>query len=172
LLTPTFSQASEANITFAHNIDNTAGTWLAFSPDGSVLACASKEGISVYDTRTRRLLNKIPITDSTAIALANDGRLIAVARSSWNVIIVDLAGVEVTSFNVPKDNDEQFVDSLVFSNDKQSLFVSIGFHVLEFDIKKKKSLRSVAGFSPIATQGGDVLSVQFSKQGITLRNVR
>ena len=61
---------------------------LAFAPDGSILASGIGDAIELWDTRTRKLLRKLPVAPDgvTAVAFAPDGRLF-LANDNSGVIV-------------------------------------------------------------------------------------
>lgn len=75
-------------------MSNGSGPRLALSPDGRTAAWAVENEVRIYELVTGQVRSKLPTpnNDVHSLALAGDGRTLAVAGPGWPVILWDLAG--------------------------------------------------------------------------------
>ncbi len=94
-------------------MSNGSGARLALSPDGRAAAWAAENEVRIYELVTGQVRAKLPTpnNDVHSLALAGDGRTLAVAGPGWPVILWDMAGEPIPES--PLDWDAVWRDLLL-----------------------------------------------------------
>ncbi|MGW1138530.1 WD40 repeat domain-containing protein [Streptomyces zhihengii] len=82
---------------------------LAVSPDGSLLAAATPEGVSILRTDTRRVTERLAFSSRTAFAVefSPDGRRLAATEEGGRVQVWSTGGWEaLATFERPSDTPD------------------------------------------------------------------
>jgi len=81
-----------------HQLPNhVRGAYVAFSPDGKVLASSSKEGLRFWDVTTGKQLASLngKIDDPVRLCYSPDGKTLALGTMTKKVILWDIEGEKV-----------------------------------------------------------------------------
>jgi PQQ-like domain len=93
-------------------LPNGSGPRMAMAPDGRTVAWAVEHEVRVYELLTGQLRGRFaaPQLEAHAVALAGDGRTVAVAGAGWPVILWDLSGESEPAALQPEEWDGAWRD--------------------------------------------------------------